>query len=835
MASKAAKTSEKNKSKNANTTRSAGNSSRKPVAASAGAVSPQDLGMSAEDVLIDYRLAYASRQASLIGRREVMAGKAKFGIFGDGKEIAQLAMSRVFRPGDFRSGYYRDQTLIFALGIHSIQEFFAQLYAHANVDAEPASGGRAMNAHFGSRLLDDSGQFLAQLQQANTASDISPTGSQMPRLVGLAQASSYYRQHPDIPGIENFSRKGEEIAFGTIGNATCAEGMFWESVNAIGVLGVPAIISIWDDGYGISVSNEFQLTKGDPLEILSGFERKQAEAAGYRTFKVPGWDYPALVEAYQEAEGLAREQHIPSIIHVFDLTQPQGHSTSGSHERYKSKERLAWESEFDALAKMRAWILSQELIPEEQLSKVESELRIEVEGIRESAWNAFVKDTADERDTLVEMLEEVASAAGDSEGALKAQADALARLDAPSRENLMQASRKALSSVYRKPIPELDLIRNWRESQLVRNRERYGAHLLSTSPRSPLAQSTVELVYEDDAKMLNGFEILTHAFGDILERDPRVLAFGEDLGKIGGVNQGFRGLQERFGTSRVSDTGIRETTIIGQAIGLAMRGLRPIAEIQYLDYLLYALQIISDDLATLRWRSAGGQAAPVVIRTRGHRLEGIWHAGSPMAGIIHLCRGVHVCVPRDMTRAAGFYNTLMAGDDPGLVVEVLSGYRLKEALPSNLADFRLALGECEILREGKDITLVTYGACCRIAMAAATALAELGVELEIIDVQTLLPFDRSGQIGESIAKTGRVIFMDEDVPGGTTAYMLQQVIEKQRAYYHLDSEPRTLSAQAHRPAYGSDGDYFSKPNPESLIDLALELMNEADPERFPLL
>ncbi len=792
------------------------------------------LGLSAQEVLDDYRLGWRSRHASLIGRREVMAGKAKFGIFGDGKEVAQLAMARAWRPGDWRSGYYRDQTLIFALGIHSLQEFFAQLYAHPDERADPASGGRAMDAHFGSRLLDDEGRWLSQSDRYNCSSDVSPTGSQMPRLVGLAYASRLYRELPELAQLSQFSRGGQEVAWGTIGNATCAEGLFWESVDAIGVLRCPAVIAIWDDGYGISVGNEVQHTKGDVGLLLEGFRRAPGSLEGYEIRRVKGWDYADCLKAFREVAQVARDQHVPGIVHVTELGQPQGHSTSGSHERYKSKERLDWEAEYDGLRQMRLWLLEAGLATEAALDAIEREERLLVEGQREAAWEAFATPLRQDRDELVDLLAEV-GATGPAGAALRALGDELAGHDAPPRELLLGALRRAQVAVRGFGLPEAELLRRWKAAQLEANRGRYSSHLHVQGPASPLHLATVAPRYAADAPVLNGFEVINAAFDAILARDPRVLAFGEDLGRIGDVNQGFRGLQEKYGPLRVADTGIREATILGQAIGLAMRGLRPIAEIQYLDYILYALQLMSDDLATLHWRTKGGQKAPVIVRTRGHRLEGIWHSGSPMAGILNLVQGIHVLVPRDLTRAAACYNTLLAGDDPGLVVEVLSGYRLKERLPENIGDIRLALGEPEILREGRDLTLATYGACCRLAQSACDVLAGLGVQVELIDVQSLLPFDRPGTIGASVAKTGRVLFLDEDVPGGTTAYMMQQVLEVQGAFCHLDAPPRSLSAQPHRPAYGSDGDYFSKPNVEAIIDACLDLMNEVDPEEYPLL
>lgn len=789
--------------------------------------------LSAAEIIADYKLAYQSRQASLTGRREVMGGKAKFGIFGDGKEVPQLALAKAFRKGDFRSGYYRDQTLLMALGVHSIAEFFAQLYAHADVEAEPASAGRSMNCHLGTRFLDAQGEFMELTSMYNSASDISPTGSQMPRLVGLAYASRLYRELPGLQQFTQYSRQGDEIAFGTIGNASCAEGMFWEAVNAVGVLKCPMVLSIWDDGYGISVDNEHQILKEDISGLLKGFQRKRGAREGFDLYTVKGWDYPALIDVYQKAAEIARKEHVPAIVHVVEVTQPQGHSTSGSHERYKSKARLQWEQDFDGLKKMREWMIAQELVGAEELDRLETEARREVEEIRDRAWEAYEGPIRADVRTVGGIIEELAgqSAAGDT---LRGICERLYHIQHPERRDVMVALRNALIATRREALPARQKLLRWKEEETARNRDRYASHLYSESAQSALQVPEVRPVYSENSPSKTGFEVLNACFDAALEREPRLIAFGEDVGKIGDVNQGFRGLQDKYGPLRVSDTGIRECTIMGQAIGMAMRGLRPIAEIQYLDYVLYALQILSDDLATLQWRTKGGQKAPVIIRTRGHRLEGIWHSGSPMAGIIHLLRGIHVLVPRDMTRAAGFYNTLLQSDEPGLVVEVLNGYRLREILPDNIAELTLPLGVPEILRPGGDVTVVTYGATCRIVLEAAELLAELGVEVEVIDVQSLLPFDRPGMIVASLKKTSRVVFVDEDVPGGTTAYMMQEVLEKQGGYRWLDAEPRTLAAAPHRPAYGSDGDYCSKPNAESVLETVYDLMHEADPAKYPL-
>jgi pyruvate/2-oxoglutarate/acetoin dehydrogenase E1 component/TPP-dependent pyruvate/acetoin dehydrogenase alpha subunit len=794
----------------------------------------EDLRLARAEVLADYRLAWESRHASLIGRREVMSGKAKFGIFGDGKEVPQIALARVYEQGDFRSGYYRDQTLMFALGISSIREHFAQLYAHADRLAEPASGGRQMNAHFATRSLDTDGRWVELATQYNTSADLSPTGSQMPRLVGLAYASRLFRENRELQAaLPGFSNNGNEIAFGIVGNATCAEGVFWEAVNAIGVLKSPAVISIWDDEYGISVPNEVQVLKGDLSALLSGFAREDGAGAGYDLYTVNGWDYPELVRVYRSAAENARRDHVPAIVHVRELTQPQGHSTSGSHERYKSADRLAWEAEHDCLRKMRTWILDTGVAEEDELDRIESESRVLVEGIRAKAWEAYLAPILSEVEEFGEILAEIACSDAERTEIEKIR-KALESRPNPLRMDVMTAAHAALSALRENASPSKQVLVDWRREKIAQTDHRYGSDLYSPGPTVAVEISEVAPVYGPDTPELPGFQIMNACFDGILERDLRVVAFGEDVGVIGDVNQGFAGLQERHGALRVSDTGIREATILGQAIGLALRGLRPIAEIQYLDYLLYALQIISDDLATLRWRTAGGQAAPVIIRTRGHRLEGVWHSGSLMAGIFNLVHGMHVLVPRNMVQAAGFYNTLLASDDPGIVVEVLNGYRLKERLPDNLAETRVPLGVPEVIREGRDLTLVTYGASCRTAMEAAKKLAEMEIDVEVIDVRSLLPFDVHGRIAESLAKTSRVLFLDEDVPGGTTAYMLQQVLEVQGGYRLLDSDPATLSGKPHRPAYGSDGNYWSKPNVESVFEAVYRRMHEAAPGRYPL-
>lgn len=775
-----------------------------------------------DGILRDYRIAVRSRQVSLLGRREVLTGKAKFGIFGDGKEVAQLAMARAWRPGDFRSGYYRDQTLMFALELLTVEQYFAQLYADPDPQHDPHSAGRQMNAHFATALVSPDGEWLAAAERFNTSADLSPTGSQMPRLVGLAQASKVYRELPSAAD-PRFTRDGNEVAWGTIGNASCAEGMFWESVNAIGVIQGPAVISIWDDGYGISVPNEFQIAKGDLSALLSGFQRQPGQPGGYDVYTVRGWDYPALVETFRAAAEVARREHVPAIVHVIEMTQPQGHSTSGSHERYKSPERLRWEEENDPVQRLRAWMLAEGLASREELDAIESEELRLVREAQRRAWDEFQSPIRVEARELFALLDELAGAsnAGD---AIRDLVRGLERQGTLLRRHLMVAAHDVLLLVRDEKLPTAERLAAWRAEQERVNLRRYASHLYSEGASSALHVEAVPPAYADDAAVLNGFEVLNACFDAHLRRNPRLLAFGEDVGRLGDVNQGFMGLQEKHGAVRVGDTGIRETTIMGQAIGLAMRGLRPIAEIQYLDYLLYALQILSDDLATLSFRSAGSQRAPVIVRTRGHRLEGVWHSGSPMGGILHLVRGLWLCVPRDMTRAAGMYNTLLRSEDPAIVVEVLNGYRVKERLPSNVADFTVPLGVPEVLRAGTDVTVVSYGATLRIVLEAAEQLAQVGVDIEVIDVQTLLPFDRPGVIGESLRKTHRLLVVDEDVPGGASAYIVQKVLEGNDAFWWLDAPARTLTAKDHRPPYGSDGDYFAKPSREEIFAAVRELV-----------
>ena len=794
-----------------------------------------ELGLSVQEILDDYRLAIASREASLIGRKEVFMGKAKFGIFGDGKELAQLAMAKVFKNGDFRSGYYRDQTFMFAIGELSIQEYFAQLYAHTSVDAEPASGGRLMNGHFATRSLDEHGNWKNLMKQKNSSADISCTAAQMPRLLGLGLASKLYRQNKALkPYAEKFSNKGSEIAFGTIGNASTSEGHFFETINAAGVLQVPVVMSVWDDEYGISVPKEYHTTKGSISEVLKGFQRDSKGGQGYEIIKVKGWDYLALVDAYRRAETFAREEHVPVLVHVVEMTQPQGHSTSGSHERYKSAERLEWEKDFDCIKKMQEWIIGSGVASEEELEEIRKEAAKQAKEEKAAAWKGFRKDVDNDNLAAIQLLDVLAEESAHV-AKITPIRDELKNDPAPIRMNAIRALKRALWIVKEEKSEAKERIVDWLKTMRAEHDDRYSSHLYSESPYSAMQVEIIDAQYSDDSPTVDGREVLQKCFDAALERDPRVFAFGEDVGKIGDVNQAFAGLQEKHGELRVFDTSIREATIIGQGIGAALRGLRPIAEIQYLDYLLYGLQTMSDDLATLQYRTKGGQKAPLIVRTRGHRLEGVWHSGSPIGMILHSLRGMYVLVPRNMTQAAGFYNTLLKSDDTALIIECLNGYRLKERVPDNIEEFTVPLGVPEVIREGEHATVVTYGSMCRIVMEAAARLEDEGISVEVIDVQTLLPFDVNHTIVESVKKTSRVIFADEDVPGGAAAFMMNKVLEEQNAYQYLDSKPITITAREHRPAYSSDGDYFSKPNTEDIFEAVYGLMHEYNPAQYPSL
>jgi pyruvate/2-oxoglutarate/acetoin dehydrogenase E1 component/TPP-dependent pyruvate/acetoin dehydrogenase alpha subunit len=787
-----------------------------------------------KEILADYRLAVESREASIIGRKEVFMGKAKFGIFGDGKEVAQVAMAKVFRKGDFRSGYYRDQTFMFAIGELTVQQYFAQLYAHTSIDADPASGGRLMNGHYATRMLDELGKLKSLSQSKNSSADISPTAGQMPRLLGLAYASKLFRNNPGLHALTNLSDNGNEIAFGTIGNASTSEGMFFESINAAGVLQVPMLMSVWDDGYGISVPQEYHTTKASISKALAGLQRTKTEK-GFEIITAKGWDYVGLMEAYQRAEKVCRDEHVPVLFHVDEMTQPQGHSTSGSHERYKSKERLQWEVDFDCIKKMREWIIEEVMILPEEIDAIEKEAKQTAKQGRDKAWKAFTDDIKKDQNYVVKILAAAETQSSKSADLEEVRLELVKTINA-TRLDSMKAARKALMILRSEPKLDSrqDLIQ-WIKAAEEDNQNRYSSHLYSQSEESALKVNAIPPQYSDTSSIIDGREILQQCFDAALTRDPRVLAFGEDVGKIGDVNQGFAGLQAKHGELRVTDTGIRECTIIGQGIGLALRGLRPIAEIQYLDYFIYALQTLSDDLACLHYRTKGGQKAPLIVRTRGHRLEGVWHAGSPIGMILHSLRGIYILTPRNMTQAAGFYNTMLQSDDPAVIIEPLNGYRLKEKLPDNVSEFTIPLGTPDILREGKDITIVTYGSMCRIVMDAAEQLSRAGIDVEVIDVQTLLPFDIHHTVVESIKKTNRVIFADEDVPGGATSFMMQQVLEVQGAYQYLDAPPVTIAAKEHRPAYASDGDYFTKPGPEDVFEKVYEIMREADPTNLPSL
>lgn len=786
---------------------------------------------SKEAILEDFRVAILSRQASLVGRKEVFMGKAKFGIFGDGKELAQIAMARAFQIGDFRSGYYRDQTFMMAIGALTVQQYFSQLYAHTNVELEPASAGRLMNGHFATRSLNEDGSWKDLTKMYNSAADISPTAAQMPKLLGLAYASKLFRENKGLKNFSELSINGNEVAWGSIGNASTSEGIFFESINAAGVMQVPMVIAIWDDGYGISVPQEFHTTKGSISDALSGFERTDSQK-GFEIIKVKGWDYEGLMHAFFNAGKISRNEHVPVLIHVEEMTQPQGHSTSGSHERYKSAERLKWEKEWDCISKFREYILSSKIATPETLEKIEAEVKLDVKKQRETAWVEFSKEIKTELQEAIGLIKEAAENST-RKVILTQMADELARTINPIRKDVISTVRKALLTLRFDPKESKEKLKSWYENQSDKNYDRYNSHLYSESEWGILKINEIKPEYDEKSTLVDGREVLQKYFDYTLENNPKFFAFGEDVGKIGDVNQAFAGLQAKYGDLRVSDTSIRESTIVGQGIGTALRGLRPVAEIQYLDYLLYGLQMLSDDLACLHYRTKGGQKAPLIIRTRGHRLEGVWHSGSPMGMILSSLRGMVVCVPRDMTQAAGMYATLLKSDDPAIVIECLNGYRLKEKLPSNLGEYTVPMGKPEVLREGRDITIVTYGSMCKIVMEAAAELEELGISIEVIDVQTLLPFDVHGIIGESIKKTNRVIFADEDVPGGASAFMLQQVIEGQDVFKYLDSEPMTIAAKAHRPAYSSDGDYFSKPSLEDIVEKAYGIMNELDPKSFP--
>ncbi len=796
----------------------------------------QEIKEYVDEILADYKLACISRETSLLGRKEVLTGKAKFGIFGDGKELAQIALAKQYQNGDWRSGYYRDQTIMMAIDELGVQQYFAGLYAHPDVEKEPFSGGRQMGGHFATATINAQGEFVDLMKKRNSSADISPTAGQMPRLLGLAYASKLFRNNEALHSYDTFTDKGNEVAFGTIGDASTSEGLFWETMNAAGVLQVPLVMSIWDDGYGISVSREHQTVKGSISDALAGFQRTE-EKPGFEIFKVKGWDYPSLIKTYEKAVRLAREEHVPVLIHVIEVTQPQGHSTSGSHERYKSPERLQWETDFDCIEQFKKWILDfryqgKAITTEENLDEIREAAKKEVRAEQKQAWADYVGSINSDKEEALGLLRAMISGAkGDAVDELVKE---LERNKDPLRKEVLTAVRKAIQLTAGNDSHDRQHLLMWYRKVSERAEDMYSSDLFSTSIHSALSIEHVPARYDGD-EMVDGRLILRDNFKAKFEEEPLLLTFGEDTGKIGGVNQSMEGMQEAFSDLRVQDTGIREATIIGQGIGMAMRGLRPLAEIQYLDYLLYALQIMSDDLATVRYRTKGQQKAPLIVRTRGHRLEGIWHSGSPMGMIINALRGMVVCVPRNMTKAAGMFNTLLAADDPGLIVEPLNGYRTKERVVSNLGEFNEPIGKVDILREGTDITLLSYGSTFNLCVTAVERLSEIGIDVELIDAQTLLPFDVEGEVAQSLQKTNRLLVVDEDVPGGASAYLLEQVLVKQQGYYQLDSEPRTLTAKAHRPAYGSDGDYFSKPGIDDIYEMAYGIMSEADPLRFPAL
>ena len=791
-----------------------------------------------KNVLADYKLARISREMSLLGRREVLTGKAKFGIFGDGKELPQVAMSRVFREGDWRSGYYRDLTFAIGCGATTIEGFFAQLYADTNVEREPATGGRQMNGHYATRTINEDGSWKDLTKIKNISCDISPTAGQFPRLLGLAQASKIYKEI-QFEGSEKFSNNGREIAFGTVGDASTAEGHFFETLNAACALQVPMIISIWDDGYGISVPTHNQRAKADIAEMLSGFQRKEGEKQGCEIIKVKAWDYPALLEAYTKAEYFAREESVPVVIHAIEVTQPQGHSTSGSHERYKSKERLDWEAEYDGIVKFREWILNysksidgteQILATEEELNTLDKEAKKEVKDGQKKAWEAFRESIDSIKNKVLKLVEPLAENNREVESLL----ENFKKIVSIGKKDIFHLGRQTLLFTLKNNIPQRQLLANLMAELNAVEQDNYSSHLYSQSVWKSTSVQEIKPIYSETSPEVDGRVIVRDNFDKIFEKYPETLIFGEDTGNIGDVNQGLEGMQEKYGESRVADTGIREATILGQGIGMAMRGLRPIAEIQYLDYILYCLQGMSDDLATLQYRTKGGQKAPLIIRTRGHRLEGVWHSGSPRAGILNLSRGINILVPRNLTKAAGFYNTMLQTDEPALIIECLNGYRLKETLPDNLGEFNVPVGKIETTKEGTDITLVTYGSTWRLVTEASKTLEKLGINAEIIDIQSLIPFDVECEIVESLKKTNRLAIIDEDVEGGASAYILQQILEKQNGYQFLDSQPLTITAKNHRPAYGTDGDYFSKPSIDDIVERIYGVFNEVNPQRFPL-
>jgi pyruvate/2-oxoglutarate/acetoin dehydrogenase E1 component/TPP-dependent pyruvate/acetoin dehydrogenase alpha subunit len=786
-----------------------------------------------KEVLNDYKIAVTSRECSLLGRREVLTGKAKFGIFGDGKEVPQLAWAKAFKNGDWRSGYYRDQTLMMAIGKLTIQQFFAGLYGHTDIDADPMSAGRQMGGHFSTHSLNEDGSWKNLTSQRNSSPDISPTAGQMPRLLGLAQASKIYRNVKDSDSESNFSVNGNEVAWGTIGNASTSEGLFWETINAAGVLQVPMVMSVWDDEYGISVHAKHQTTKENISEILKGFQRTN-DANGYEIIRVNGWDYAALIDVYQKAAKIAREEHVPVLIHVQQLTQPQGHSTSGSHERYKSKDRLAWEVEYDCNTQMRLWIIANDMATSDELSEIEAGIKKEVRTAKKAAWLAFLAPQQREQQEAITLLGHLAESSPNKVFIEKLKTDLAAEKE-PLRRMVATATRKALRYVVGENSSEKRQLQDWIENYFETIQPNYSSHLYSETKENAKTVAEVLPTYNEESVNVDARLILRDNFDAIFTKHPNTLVFGEDSGVIGDVNQGLEGMQVKYGELRVADVGIREATILGQGIGMALRGLRPIAEIQYLDYILYCLQIMSDDLATIQYRTKGKQKAPLIVRTRGHRLEGIWHSGSQMGALIHLLRGMYLLVPRNMTKAAGFYNTLLESDEPAIVIECLNGYRLKEKMPTNIGEFRTPIGVIETVKEGTDITLVSYGSTLRIVEEAAKELAQTGIDAEVIDIQSLLPLDINKDLVKSIAKTNRVLVVDEDVPGGASAYILQNILDDQNGYKHLDSKPQTLTAQPHRPAYGTDGDYFSKPSVEDVYEKVYAMMHEVDPTNFPKL